>query len=709
MKKAWLLLLVLGVSNSFAALSLQRTRYDKASPKLLQSYAEQGKAEAQYELAQRYYVGRNAPKDAIKAFHWMNRAAELKHPAAMQQVSIMHAEGIGTAIDAQKAESCLIAVLTVAPHSRGVRTLYETHLKKLADDPTAKDRFLTRSIEAGYDPAYITRYSPKAAALCLNGKFTEAVPMLRKLTEMGDVISTCYLAQGYQNGLGGLRKDPVEAFELYQHAAEKGQDLAQYELGMMCENGIGTAVDAKQAKQWFEKSAERGNADAQFRFAELEFETAQSAKDREQIQNQRGKLSHQKTTQSALKWYRAAAEQGHAKAQYTLGRLRASGEGARKDNLKALNWYRKAAAQNHPEALFHLGLMHQAGLGTPRDSTKAMQLYRQAADLGSTGAFYYLANGLRFGQGASKNPDKGERIYYWNILKGISMDAQTSLNEWALDAAREYGIILWQKATTPEELNQATEWIAISALDGNELSENILTTMLAHENSRKSKKEKAQIAENKANPADDASRPLRSPALFPYIQQPLDDLFPRSKAKQEILSVQKPKNGFQTVAGNETDGLVIRYSRPRLVDATGFAATFLIGIELTDRQTGDHYWSLTEHRDQDPLFKEISTATASIFVDLSDHPKAKITDWAVIYGHLLPSGRILAVLDHEESSERTLQELHALNRHATLIPSSSLSIVDTWTGLGVTLEDIDQQTTEDIKGDINDLKGSLFN
>ena len=47
----------------------------------------------------------------------------------------------------------------------------------------------------------------------------------------------------------------------------------------------------------------------------------------------------------AVYWFRKAAEQGHAKAQYNLGVMYESGRGIAKDDTQAVYWFRKAAEQ----------------------------------------------------------------------------------------------------------------------------------------------------------------------------------------------------------------------------------------------------------------------------------------------------------------------------------------------------------------------------
>ena len=52
----------------------------------------------------------------------------------------------------------------------------------------------------------------------------------------------------------------------------------------------------------------------------------------------------------AVKWYRKAADQGHASAQCNLGLMYDNGEGVPENDAEAVKWYRKAADQGHAKA-----------------------------------------------------------------------------------------------------------------------------------------------------------------------------------------------------------------------------------------------------------------------------------------------------------------------------------------------------------------------
>ncbi|WP_371926156.1 hypothetical protein [Pseudomonas sp. LPB0260] len=62
-----------------------------------------------------------------------------------------------------------------------------------------------------------------------------------------------------------------------------------------------------------------------------------------------------------MAWYRKAAEQGNANAQFNLGARYANGLGVAKDLQTAAYWYRLAADQGHAKAKERLQML--AGVG----------------------------------------------------------------------------------------------------------------------------------------------------------------------------------------------------------------------------------------------------------------------------------------------------------------------------------------------------------
>ena len=72
-----------------------------------------------------------------------------------------------------------------------------------------------------------------------------------------------------------------------------------------------------------------------------------------------------------MRWWRKAAEQGYADAQFRLGLAYGSGEGVAMDKRGAVRWYRKAAEQGHAKAQTNLGYAYDNGGGVITDKREA--------------------------------------------------------------------------------------------------------------------------------------------------------------------------------------------------------------------------------------------------------------------------------------------------------------------------------------------------
>ena len=158
--------------------------------------------------------------------------------------------------------------------------------------------------------------------------------------------------------------------EEYRKAAAQGDANAQYNLGVMYDNGDGVTQDYQTALKWYRKAAAQGDATAQYALGVM-------------YDNGNGVTQDY---QKALEWYRKAAAQGDAKAQYNLGVMYNNGNGVTQDYQTALKWYRKAAAQGHASAQYNLGVMYGNGNGVTQDYQKALEWYRKAAAQGDAEA-----------------------------------------------------------------------------------------------------------------------------------------------------------------------------------------------------------------------------------------------------------------------------------------------------------------------------------
>jgi len=123
--------------------------------------------------------------------------------------------------------------------------------------------------------------------------------------------------------------------------------------------------DAKKYEEAFPKlkeAAEKGHKKAQYRLGRCYDKGNGVAEDNKQ----------------AFIWYLKSAEQGFAKAQYEVGKSYKNGEGVEEDKVKAFEYFTKAAKQENGEAQLALGKCYLKGKGTAKDLEKAKVWLKRA-------------------------------------------------------------------------------------------------------------------------------------------------------------------------------------------------------------------------------------------------------------------------------------------------------------------------------------------
>jgi len=148
--------------------------------------------------------------------------------------------------------------------------------------------------------------------------------------------------------------------------AERGDTDAQYNLGVMYENGYGVLKNDKTAVKWYTLAAEQGNIDAQYNLGVM-------------YDKGNGVLKNDKT---AVKWYTLAAEQGKAVAQLNLGVMYVTGSGVLRDNQRAYMWFNLGSYNGSEKA--GKAIEKVAGKMTLADISKAQNMSSRCLDSGYT-------------------------------------------------------------------------------------------------------------------------------------------------------------------------------------------------------------------------------------------------------------------------------------------------------------------------------------
>ncbi len=151
------------------------------------------------------------------------------------------------------------------------------------------------------------------------------------------------------------------------------------DLGDMYRDGHGVAPDRQQAEHWHRKAAERGYARAQWSLGlelydgehpdaarnseALEWMGLAAAQGDPMLQCWLGDVYRMSGRhENALQWYGRAVAQDDKEGLFKLGTMYEAGHGVPQDDDAAQFWFRKAARQGHAEAQWQLGQLQEYDL-----------------------------------------------------------------------------------------------------------------------------------------------------------------------------------------------------------------------------------------------------------------------------------------------------------------------------------------------------------
>jgi TPR repeat protein len=154
-----------------------------------------------------------------------------------------------------------------------------------------------------------------------------------------------------QNAMVQARRSYQKAFNQLKPLAEQGDPKAQRILGHILLKGWVDAPDQVGGIAWLTKAAGQEDATARLELADLGGAVFNSPERQKLVQ--------------------AAAEQGDAESQFSLGMDYDAGINIAKDAKEAFKWYLLAADQGHSLAQNTIGGMYMEGRGVAADKVRA--------------------------------------------------------------------------------------------------------------------------------------------------------------------------------------------------------------------------------------------------------------------------------------------------------------------------------------------------
>jgi TPR repeat protein len=193
-----------------------------------------------------------------------------------------------------------------------------------------------------------------------------------------------------QNSGGEVRARSLEQLWSF---AESGNADAQYKLGFVYDDcTIYPARNCKEAVRWYRLAANQGHAAAAFRLGVLLSEG----------------LGIHEDVNEGFRLELLAAKQGIPMAQIRIASAYHTGKAVAQNDAEALRWYRRAAEQGNAMAQVALGLMYEMAQGTSLDYVRAHMWFNLAAGRGYKGTRFLKDNPipLRDAVAAKMSPEQ---------------------------------------------------------------------------------------------------------------------------------------------------------------------------------------------------------------------------------------------------------------------------------------------------------------
>lgn len=218
--------------------------------------AIQGNPYAEERLGDLYEQGLGVPPNPKLAFDWRLKAANRGSVGAQLKVGRMYQEGAGVGKDIEQARSWFHRAATEgnteAQYLLG--RLYHYGGDAEVDRAVARSWF-EKAAQQGYEAAIEILNRIESIGYQIDENWHHRLPELEKLANDGDLEAEFRLAQRYEHGDGGVRKDAATAVDWYRRAATGGHLMAMRTLARIYAAGMGRVErDPAAAAAWAERA-----------------------------------------------------------------------------------------------------------------------------------------------------------------------------------------------------------------------------------------------------------------------------------------------------------------------------------------------------------------------------------------------------------------------------------------------------------------------
>ncbi|QIM63634.1 hypothetical protein A1D29_10205 [Pasteurellaceae bacterium Orientalotternb1] len=325
---------------------------------LFEQFAEQSDGDIKAEMAMRFHLGKDFPKDDKKARYWLEQAVKWGHVGAEYWLGLFNMRGIGGEKNLEQANYWLNKALEDGEERA------EIYLALLHQQQGIRlSKYANIDWQKWAEKGHPTAQIELALALHAQGNFKQAFEWWKKAAEQGDETAQSNLAVYYMRGWAG-EENEQKARYWFEKAAEQQEKNAQFSLGVIYLYGLGVESDPIAAEKWLKLAAAQDFTKARMELL--------------------GLYESQARFNENIKIVTEWAEQGDTTAQLMLA------QHYYPDPKTSFYWLKRAAEQQEPHATLWLGVFYAKGIGVETDVAKGIEILTTIAEQGDPLAQYQL-------------------------------------------------------------------------------------------------------------------------------------------------------------------------------------------------------------------------------------------------------------------------------------------------------------------------------
>lgn len=370
--------------------------------------ADEGYATAQTLLGLYYRHGKGVEKNLEKAIEYFKDAIHQGCVKAMYCLANLYEKGQKKqkaieyyTLGADKGEMCSQFVIGICYATGNLVT----------KDLNQGNRYLQLSAQQGYAPAEYYLGLHYVNGIGFDKNFSQAALFFERAAKQDHVQALFRICLFYEMGIG-VDRNPQQAAHYFQRLKDSQADHTEGNplgcIGFCYLKGIGAPQDAHLALHYFKLARNLGDIRSQNALGYFH----------EVILND---------PHMATAYYKEAADNCHARAQFKMCLYYENGIGVDRDPQQAAHYFHLLRNPSHPEGKYCIGERHANisycyanGIGVERNEEKSRNYFLIAADLGRAEAQFCLCKNYSLGISVNKDPQWA--AHYFQLLSNPNHD-----------------------------------------------------------------------------------------------------------------------------------------------------------------------------------------------------------------------------------------------------------------------------------------------